>query len=85
MNGGALASGTQSKFLMYGFMSSIGVPLKASKPLTSRTLFFLFSSFTTASPIQFGRIGDLVLNTPLTGRFGSRFGCTFLGNGMPAS
>lgn len=66
-------------------MSRTGVPLNASRPLTSRTLFFLFSNFTAAKPMQLGRMGDLVLKTPLRGRFGSHLGCTLKGNGMPES
>ena len=30
-------------------------------------------------------MGDLVLKTPLKGRFGSRRGCTFRGTGVPDS
>jgi len=60
-------------------MSSTGVSLYASRPLTSRMLFFLFSSFTVERPMQLGRMGDLVARTPLSGRSGERLGCTFRG------
>ena len=61
----AFASGTESEYGIYGFMSYMGVPSIRSTPDTYMSGKSIFSSFTTDNPILFGRNGERVANTPI--------------------
>jgi len=51
---------------MYGFISTIGEPSKASKPLTVKVQFSLLTSSTTQKPTGFGLDGLLQAKTPVS-------------------
>jgi len=71
---GILAFGMESALGLYGLMSIIGEPSKASSPFTVNAHSLTFKSSTTHKPMGFGREGLLQAKTPV-----SIFTACFLG------
>jgi hypothetical protein len=74
VHSGTLALGMDSAFGLYGLMSIIGDPSKASSPFTVNVQFLTSESFTTHRPMGFGREGLRQAKTPV-----SIFTACFLG------
>src|SRR6266404_7575575 len=65
-------------FVNTGLTSTTGVPSIASSGATRNFNPSISSTFTRCNPNGFGRSGDRVANTPISGLFLSAPGCTFI-------